>query len=405
MVKKYEITDRIIEYGIYLYIVFMFLSKGEGIRNILIFGNFGLWLSTLRYRKNLYLLKEPVSILCWIFLGISFFSVIFSIDPWYSFQALRSEPLKFALLFPVIATVMSDTVRLKRVIHVFFFAALVITSIGFYSYLAHNIEVLRPDIPLMDTGMTGHGKFARYLLTLLPFAFILYLVWDKKPILKLMLTFSFIFFILSIILSTSREGYLALFAIVIIWAMFLSRIKGYNLKKILSIILVITIIIGTVSYFSFPDVKKRMSRLPGELRTVNERTEVWVPALYAIRQKPFFGWGYGKRIFRLDEPYKETPFKKGPERDAHNIFLSILFSQGITGLLPFMFLLLFAMKYFWRAAFTLTGMKSYILMACLSILVGNYFIIGMLANLKLKHLAIVLGMGMAAQGTDENSDT
>jgi O-antigen ligase len=300
---------------------------------------------------------------------------------------------------------MSDTVRLKRVIHVFFFAALLITSIGFYSYLAHDIEVLRPDIPLMDTGMTGHGKFARYLLTLLPFAFILYLVWDKKPVLKLMLTFSFIFFILSLILSTSREGYLAFLAIVFIWVIFLSRIKGYNLKKILSIIVIITIIIGAVSYVSFPDVKKRMSRSLSELRTVNERTEVWVPALHAIRQKPFFGWGYGKRIFRLDEPYKETPFKKGPERDPHNIFLSILFSQGITGLLPFMFLLLFAMKYFWRAAFTLTGMKSYILMACLSILVGNYFIIGMLANLKLKHLAIVLGLGMAAQGTDENSDT
>src|SRR4030067_2333399 len=126
MEKKYEFIDDIIAGGVYLYIVFMFLSKGESIRNILIFGNFALWLLTLKHRKNLHLLKEPIAILFWFFAGITVCSVFFSIDPFYSFLSLRNDPLKPVLLFVVIATEMSDRKRLEWAVYASSFAALFI---------------------------------------------------------------------------------------------------------------------------------------------------------------------------------------------------------------------------------------------------------------------------------------
>jgi len=404
MEKKYEIIDKIIEYGIYIYIIFIFLTKGESIRNILIFGNFGLWLFTLKYRKNLYLLKDPVSISCWIFLGVSIFSVLFSIDPSYSFFALRKEALKVALLFPVITTVMADEVKLKRVAYVSFFTLLLVVFVGYYSYLAHDIQVLRHDILLMDTGETGHNKSARYFNILLPSAFILFFLWKKRG-LKILLTFLLIISVIALILTTSREGYLAFFGIVFTWTIYLARTKGYNPIKALSFMAAIFLILGILSWFSSSGVRERISLTTEQLSTLNERTEIWVPAIYAFRQKPFFGWGYGKRIFYQDEPYKETPFKKAPTKGPHNTFLRILFLQGIIGFIPYAFLLLFAIKSFWHKALKTTGIRSYILVACVSVLIGNYIINSMFADMERLslYLAFMLGLGIAAKGIDENS--
>ena len=83
MGKKYETIDKIIAAEIYLYIIFMFVTKGEAIRNILIFSSFILWLTTLKYRKNKQILVEPVSILFWLFMITILLSVVFSIEPLY----------------------------------------------------------------------------------------------------------------------------------------------------------------------------------------------------------------------------------------------------------------------------------------------------------------------------------
>jgi hypothetical protein len=52
-----------------------------------------------------------------------------------------------------------------------------------------------------------------------------------------------------------------------------------------------------------------------------------------------------------------------------------------------------------------TGISSYMLVACVSVLVGNYILHAMLADVELIHLAVVLGLGMAAKGIRENRCT
>ena len=311
MEKKCETIDRIIEYGIYAYIFFMFLAKGEGIRNLLIFGAFGLWLITLRYRRDLYILNNTVSRLCWIYVAAIVISAVFSMDPSFSLKELKDEPLKFALLFPVIATVMADETRLKKAAYVSLGTLLLIVFAGYYSYIFHDIPMLKPDTSWVHA---WHTKFAAYVNTYLPIACILFFTWNKTG-LKVILTASVVVSVIALILSTSRGGYLAFFVILLVWSLYLSRKKGYDLKMTVPLFLIILLILGAASYFFSPSARERISRTPLEIYTANARTELWRAAVYAFRERPLTGWGYGANIYLRDEPYRDTPYKKAPQSE------------------------------------------------------------------------------------------
>jgi len=383
--------DRVIEIGIYIYIVFMFLTKGEGIRNILIFGNFVLWFLTLRYRENLHVFKDPVSILFGMYIGVTVILVAFSIDPLYSFLELRHEPLRAALLFPVIATVMADEKRLARIPSVCMFTALLIVLNGYYSYLFYDIPILKPHTPLMHV---WHNKFARYLNTLLAFSFILYFLWQRLSI-RLWLTTAFIICISALVLSTSREGYLAFFAIASVWGLYLWKRKGHNFLRTISIVILIFITLCIISLLSSSQVRERLFLTISHIKTFNERAEPWEPAFYAIMKRPVTGWGYGKDIFYKTEPYSHVPYTKVPEKGPHNTYVDILFSQGIAGLIPYILLILIAIGRFSRTGFNTSGIRSYILVASTSVIIGNYIINSIFTIVSFAHLAVVLGLGMA----------
>jgi len=408
MKKKYEIIDLIIEYSLYSYILLMFLTKGESIRNIIIFGTFSLWLLSLKHRENLYLLKVPIAKLCWLYFGAMIFAVIFSIDPLYSLSEFKSEPRKFLLLFPVIATVMASPQRLKRVVYVSMFTSLVIVALGYYSYIYHDIYVLKPDVPLMHV---WHNKFARYLNTLLPFTFILFFIWKKRWHRALLFSI-FAISVIALVLSTSRGGYLAFLSMAIIWSMFLAKTKGYNLKKLLMRMLALVLVVVALSWLAFPVFQDRMAALSIDIRDVNGRVVAWKATIESVRQKPFLGWGYGKKIFHREDVFENTKFKKRPIYrkmmefdDPHNTFSSVLFHQGIVGLIIYVSLIVLSVRVFWKEALKSSGIKSYILVACVSIMVGNYIVHSMFTQLRLQDLAVVLGLGLAAKSIkNENSN-
>ena len=403
MKKQYALIDKIIEHSIYLFIFFLFLAKGEAIRNILVFGSFILWALTLKHRGNLSLLKKQLSILCWIYLGATVLSVLFSIDFQYSLSELKEKPLKFAMLFTVISTVMADEEKLKKTALVCLITVVFIVIAGYYSYIFHNIRLLTPNTVLVHA---WHNKFARYVCMLLSFTFILYFVW-RRPVFKSLLVIVLIVSVLALILSTSRGGYMGFMGIVFVWSLYIARTRGYNFKKVLAYILIVFLIVGTFSYLTFPNVNRRMNNLSKDILTITERTELWKAAVHGIKVRPVFGWGYGDNIYRWDEPFEDTIYEKAPqtEKGVHNIFFRIMFHQGFVGLIPYILIILIAVKDFWKEAFMTTGVSSYMLVACVSVLVGNYILHAMLADVELIHLAVVLGLGMAAKGIRENRCT
>ncbi len=404
MKNKHEIIDVIIELSLYIYIFFMFLARGEGIRNVLLLGSFVLWLSTIRHRKDLGILKGSVPKFFWLYAGVTVLFVVFSIDPLYSFTSLRNDPIKPMLLFIMVATVMSTPERLKRLLYLSFSIAALMVFAGYYSYFINDMPVLKPDTYLIHTGHTGgHNKFARYLNLLMPFVVILYLSWNKRKILKILPAGLLVLSMVALVLTTSREGYLAFAGIMFTWALFFSITRKYNFFKIISFITAMMIIAGSLAWFTVPSVKERLATTLEHLPTMNMRTEAWVPAIYAIGQRPLVGWGYGDRIFREDEPYKNTPYGKAPERTSpaspkgmHNTFITVLFHQGIIGGISYILLVLGPIYIFWKKAVKRECLQSYILVACVSVLMGNYILNAILADPQFCYMALLLGIGTAA---------
>ncbi|MEW6601025.1 MAG: O-antigen ligase family protein [Nitrospirota bacterium] len=404
MDKKHETIDRIIEYGIYAYIFLMFLAKGEGIRNLLIFGTFGLWLITLRYRRDLYILNNTLARLSLVYIAAVVISAVFSMDPSFSLKELKDEPLKFTLLFPVIATVMADERRLIKAAYASLAALLLIVSAGYYSYIFHDIPMLKPDTAWVHA---WHTKFAAYVNTYLPLSCILFFTWNKTGP-KVFLTAAVLVSVLALVLSTSRGGYLAFFVVLLVWSIYLSVKKGYNLKITMAAFMIVLVIFGAVAYSFSPRVRERISQTPDEIFTANARTDLWKAAFYAFMERPLTGWGYGANIYLRDEPYRDTPYRKSPqhEKDQHNMFVKVLFHEGVIGIVPFVLLMAAAVRVFWKGAFSAGGVKSYMLIACASIFIGNYVVQAMFETLfKMQYIAVVLGLGMAAGGINEDSRT
>ncbi len=399
MIKKYELIDNIIEIGIYLLFVFLFLTKGEGVRNVLLFTNFFLWLITIKNRKSLSNLYYPVALLFWGYIISILVSVYISIDINYSLSELDDDFLKAVLFFPVLSTVLCNEKRLKRFLFVSLFILILIVSIGFYSYLTYDLPCMMAKTSLK---YALHNRFARDLNTLLPFSFVLFLI-SRQTLTRIFLIISLIVTILAIIMSASRGGAVAFLFTILVWLIYSFRKKYFRLKPFLAGITLFFILLGILSYFFIPDVQKRILQTRYDAFTINKRINAWGPILEAVKEHPLFGWGYGIEIFRMDLPFEHTshkvsPYKIDPDvRDPHNTFLGVLFHQGIVGFILYLAMLIVAIKTFWSTGNSVDNLNGYILISCVSILVGTYIIHALLEVLKFRYLAIILGVGIAAK--------
>jgi O-antigen ligase len=400
--EKSGVIDKVIEAGLYLFIFFLFLTKGEGIRNILLYSNFALWLATLRQRKNLHILKEPLALFFWGFMISTFLSAVFSIDIRYSFKELKIDFLQSLLFFPVLATVLSDNKRLKRFVWLALFLLIFLVANGFYSYLVYNMPFMLSETPLRHA---FHNRFARDLNMFLAFSFALLLMTKGKAA-RIFITLMVFTGIFGLILTVSRGGIIAFLAICFVWLASSWRKRYLHLKPVLISVMLAVVLLGVIAYVFVPDIKKRISlvsQTEDQIITLNKRTTIWMPVLYASMKRPLFGWGYGEKIFRKDTPFEDTPYKTSPYksdiqlRDPHNTFLSELLNQGIVGLGLYLALLITAARGFWLGTHSTNETKNYILLACTSILVGTYFVHSMVEVVKFRYLTLILGVGLAAK--------
>lgn len=397
--KRYAAIDRIIAAEIYLYIVFMFLTEGEAIRNILLFSAFILWLSILKYRENKWILKERIPLFFWAFILSILISVIFSIDFSYSLSCLKKEPLKSVIIFCLVSTVLSDEKRLKGFVYLSFAILVFTISVGYYSYWVYDLALMRP---LLSIRHVWHNRFALDINTLLPFTLVLLLV-TKDLKFKIMLLVTVFLSILAIVFSTSRSGTISFVSMALIFSLYSLRRKKINVKALQIGLIVTAVLAGSIVLYS-PQIKEKYFRLSRDIKTFTERTIIWEPLIFAAVQRPVFGWGYGEDIFTRDEPFENTPFKEAPVhrksdyRNPHNSFLKIFFHQGIVGVIPYIILIVFSVKGLWGAQKYSNNFPVYVSVACSIVIAGIYIVTSMVENPALTGLSFVLGMGVAANG-------
>lgn len=393
--SKNKITrylDTAIVYGICLYIAIMFLSKGEGIRNILLYGSFFLWFFVIKKSTFKKFVKEPITILYIIFAIICQFSVFYSIDPLDSLNALRENFIKSIVLFPIIATIFNSEKKIKRMIFAFVISALLIVINGYITYFTTDISIFKPNTKAVHL---WHNQFARYLNTYLPFIFSL-LILSRNRIYKYLLLCLLIFSVLGLILSTSRGGYISFLAITVIWTVFLIKENKPHLKKIAALLLLSCSLITVISLATVPKIRERLTAV----ESINERVNVWIPVIEAIKQRPLSGWGFGSEIIKKEEPYLKTPYE-APDIGMHNTFLKIAFTTGIVGLGSYLCLLIYTAFFCWKNAVKekKQSFKSYIFVSVFSVIVGNYFFHSMTEVVSFLLLSIILGIAVTTKNS------
>ncbi len=406
MERRYEIIDKIIAGEIYLYIIFMFITKGEAVRNILLFSSLALWLSTLPYRKNRVILGQTVPLLFWGFIATILISVVFSLEPVYSFNALRIDPLKAVIIFCLISTTLSDYQRLKVFTYVSFALLLLQLSVGYYSYWVYDLPFMKPVTSIRHA---WHARFAMDINTLLSFTFVIFLM-GKNIGIRISIIATLIISISAILLSTSRGGIAAFICIAATWLIYLVRKYRFNVKMMIAGIIMLAVLAGVIINYQ-PNIRQRLANTGRDISTLTERTYIWKPLIAAASERPVFGWGYGPDIFAMDEPFKNTPYEKAPVyikpafRNPHNAFLKIFFHQGLVGVIFYAALLVSATATFWKSARSSHDFKSYMLLSCAGIMIGIYFVNSITENPHLTDLALILGIGIAAANLkSENSN-
>jgi O-antigen ligase len=325
-------------------------------------------------------------------------SVVFSIDPLYSLYYLKGDVLKALVLFPIFATCFSTDDKLKRLSLSFCFSALIMTIIGFYSYMTQDIPVLKPNIELM---YAWHNRYAMYVGLSIPFAVALLLA-NKNIIQKIFLGAITIFGLLGVILSTSRGGLFALVLIAFIWILFLFKKGLPHFRKAALIGLLSLSVLFTTGLFISPSLKARITSIPQDLKTFNNRLESWNKALEASKYSPIIGWGYGEAIFHENKPFQQLTDKALASRDMmgpENTFIKVIFHQGIVGIITYVSLIMTATIVFFRSALkTKNPLRSYMLITVCGIILGNY--VGhalVFGGIYFRGLAIMLAIGLAAE--------
>jgi O-antigen ligase len=377
----------------------IFFSKGEGLRNILLFGSFFLWLFTIKER-NLSLLKDKVSILFFLFVLSMFISSLFSYNPSYSFLSLREEALKMMMVYPVTATVLDKKEKFKILQVLSVFTSFIIASIGFYSYFTYDLPMVKPHTEILHA---WHNKFAFYLNIYHPFV-IGYLFSLKNKRLKLIVVSSLILTIFALFMSTSRGGYLGLLTIVFIWLLYFRKGKKMGLKSVIFVILIFFLIFSLVYNLS-PFVKSRIQSIQKDIFTMNNRVIAWKTGIEAALNRPIVGWGIGGDLFKEERIYKLLGLKP-PPIGPHNLYVRIFFHQGFLGLVIFLFLIFYSIRIFLKEKNNKSTIKGDILISTIAAIIGNYIIHCMFEDRSLIPLTIILGIGIAGKySKDEDSNS
>ena len=196
---------------------------------------------------------------------------------------------------------------------------------------------------------------AGYILSILPFGFILPLINNHQKILKLFFLFSCIPITACLIFTGSRGGYIGLIVIFIfcIFAMGIYLYKKYNYSKHLIFIFALSFIslLSCLLFFFFPVFTERLATIFTfrEDSSNSFRINVWYACLKMLKENWLTGIGPGNSTFNLVYGlYMTSGFDS---LGSYNIFLEIAIQIGIIACFIFTFILLISFvklhKLFW----------------------------------------------------------
>lgn len=262
--------------------------------------------------------------------------------------------LMFSLFFSIAYLAETDHTFTRRLSKVMFVMVLVITSIGmlttFIDPLYRMIVSLQENgVFATDTILTGlwkkvidpyTGAVRSYILWITPFGILLLIsgMVRIKPVLRIVLL---VFFSLGLILSATRSFLFGTLVGLVAWA-FLTKNK--RLFVAFTVVALIFYLIPNIGLFS-KHVNRIMYFSTDIDRLTSFRYELFTTYWNMFSQNILFGVGIGAtEIGRRVSGTPEFFFAQNLRFGGHGFFLGTLYTQGIVGLLPFIFIYIACIK-------------------------------------------------------------
>ena len=350
-----------------------FIIPKRALIQFLIFEMFLLWLMKMTLQREYKIVKSPLYVPLFLFLGIEILSVLWAENRYLSLHLIWQN-VAFGLFVVVVINTIRDEKLFRRIVIASVCTAAVVAIIGFFPYfkidilsIYKGIEYKWVKIAMIST--IGHYNFlAAFLNISIPSSLMMVFLYknQKKRLLFGIISFLLIF---TLLLTKSRGAWLGFIAaLAVLFVGFLYRRKRKERIKVSRILspLFISVILCTllvavgiyisseiyvghgaytlkdwIQYFTTSTTERAVSSFYINTGSALHRRIIWIPTLHMIRDNIFIG--VGKNNFQIMYPYytpdqyKETlKFLTHRGTKAHNEYLQVIAETGILGLLTFL---------------------------------------------------------------------
>ncbi len=392
-----SLLPAIMEYCTYVFVFLMFSGRLSTVREIAVFVPPGLWCAKCVLKKESDLKwREPLSIIVLFLLLSALLSCLSARDMVSSFLAFKKEYLKVALLYIVISTTFARPEKLARLL-----AFMAVTGVAYSLYSGYSIAK-----DLLTIGMINYGEiryFATVQLFFLPFV-VLQAITALNPK-RLLWGIPAVSSAAEILLIGARASWIGLLGIASVWTYFLrNTVKGF-VSKMAAAAIVAVILIAAVFLF-FPSQYDLVKGHTLQKVQMSLRWEAWRNFLQMSQERLLTGHGLDDRTVSSDyrEFFKHVngvyPVEGWHPTSPHNQFIKILYHQGVLGLSAYL-LLLGAILFSARCPVPASHCPSFVGVAIISALIGEYVIQCIFEDRSLIPLGILAGMTGAFMVKDE----
>jgi O-antigen ligase len=339
-------------------------------------------------------INHPVTILIIIQLAWMFFTCLTSTEIIISFKYLVSRLWFIFSCYIIMPHLFQNK---KNIINFIFAYASALALVVFYTIIQHskfNFNDKAADwvvSPFYNDHTAYGAALAMFIPVMLSFVFI-------KSIPKYLRAFAlalFCLFVLAIILSFARAGWLSLMVALSIFVSLVLRIKFRT-------ILLTLIVFGSVFYVFQTEIFIALGRnntdaeggFSNNIESVSnistdasnlERLNRWSCAIRMWKDKPVLGWGPGTYMFKY-APYQLSSERTiistnfGTNGNAHSEYLGPLSEQGVLGLMIVIAILLYSTSLGYKLVYSVAEPEIKILVIGLFLGLMTYFVHGFLNN-------------------------
>ncbi len=330
-------ADQGLAISLTLFLFALPLAYITAVREILLGSAAFFWLAAMVIRRRLLIPRTPLDLPLLCLVAVSFLSLIWAVNPTYSFKEIKGELLKGCLVFYLAAYSAGRSERLRPTWLILVCGNLLMVLYSFWDFWQAGGNLAGYQIRAGSLH-AGYGEFGTYLITVFPYLLILTL---ERPWLSKKnrggLFFLLALNLLAIYITFGRAMWIAA-AVEFFLIGWIGKRKMILLGVVAGLLLFMVFIPKSVCLHgerlsvSAPGTNTAVGGTAGDL------LDIWKLAFQYIQERPFQGIGFGRSSF--SEAFTEFRAQHQPMLwHAHNTLLDFTFQTGIQGLAALLWVL------------------------------------------------------------------